>query len=73
MIIIALSCRNSTPKADEKIVPTQETAHAYFTCPMHPEVHSHEAGKCPTCGMDLVKKEIAETDSDQTQHSMDEM
>jgi Cu(I)/Ag(I) efflux system membrane fusion protein len=25
-----------------------------FTCPMHPEVHSHEPGKCPKCGMDLV-------------------
>jgi len=25
-----------------------------FTCPMHPEVMKKEAGKCPTCGMDLV-------------------
>jgi hypothetical protein len=27
----------------------------YYTCPMHPEVHSDKSGKCPSCGMDLVK------------------
>lgn len=25
-----------------------------YTCPMHPEVVSHKAGKCPKYGMDLV-------------------
>ncbi len=25
-----------------------------YTCPMHPELHSAVAGKCPQCGMDLV-------------------
>ena len=27
-----------------------------YTCPMHPEVIANEPGKCPKCGMDLVKK-----------------
>lgn len=27
-----------------------------YTCPMHPNVTSNKAGKCPDCGMDLVKK-----------------
>ena len=27
-----------------------------YTCPMHPEVTSDKPGKCPKCGMDLVKK-----------------
>ena len=26
-----------------------------YTCPMHAEVMSDKAGKCPKCGMDLVK------------------
>ncbi|HEV3249451.1 MAG TPA: heavy metal-binding domain-containing protein [Puia sp.] len=32
------------------------TAHFLYTCPMHPEVITDKAGKCPKCGMDLVKK-----------------
>ncbi|MCY7409377.1 MAG: hypothetical protein LH473_03830 [Chitinophagales bacterium] len=27
-----------------------------YTCPMHPEVNSDKPGKCPKCGMELVKK-----------------
>lgn len=30
---------------------------AYYTCPMHPNVHEDHPGRCPICGMDLVKKE----------------
>ena len=29
-----------------------------YTCPMHPEVITHKPGKCPKCGMTLVKKEV---------------
>ena len=29
---------------------------AAFACPMHPEVTATELGKCPKCGMALVKK-----------------
>lgn len=35
--------------------PKQDMA-APYTCPMHPEVMSDKPGKCPKCGMDLVKK-----------------
>ena len=28
-----------------------------YTCPMHPEVTSDKPGKCPKCGMTLVKKQ----------------
>ncbi|MDN3654940.1 heavy metal-binding domain-containing protein [Ferruginibacter paludis] len=28
---------------------------AMYTCSMHPEVMSDKPGKCPKCGMDLVK------------------
>ncbi|MEO7265088.1 MAG: heavy metal-binding domain-containing protein [Ferruginibacter sp.] len=27
-----------------------------YTCPMHPEVKSDKPGKCPKCGMGLVKQ-----------------
>jgi hypothetical protein len=27
-----------------------------YSCPMHPEVTSNKPGKCPKCGMALVKK-----------------
>jgi hypothetical protein len=29
---------------------------ATYTCTMHPEVKSDKPGKCPKCGMELVKK-----------------
>ena len=31
-------------------------AKAVYTCPMHPEVLSDKPGRCPKCGMNLVKK-----------------
>ncbi|MGE3276188.1 MAG: FixH family protein [Vicinamibacterales bacterium] len=28
-----------------------------YVCPMHPDVRSHEPGRCPQCGMELVLEE----------------
>jgi hypothetical protein len=28
-----------------------------YTCSMHPEVKSDKPGKCPKCGMELVKQD----------------
>jgi hypothetical protein len=34
-------------------------AKVQYTCTMHPEVLSDKSGKCPKCGMALVKKSPA--------------
>ena len=33
---------------------TQNEEIAYWTCPMHPQIHSGKAGECPICHMKLV-------------------
>lgn len=46
--IMVVSCNNETA---EKAKAISEQ----YTCPMHPDVKSDKPGKCPKCGMDLVK------------------
>jgi hypothetical protein len=42
-----------TTQAREHAAPMAET----YICPMHPQVVKNAPGKCPICGMTLVKKE----------------
>lgn len=45
------------PSTTTSVAPGSSTnADTLYTCPMHPEVISHEPGKCPKCGMALVPK-----------------
>ena len=39
----------------QKSAPTNPQG-SYYTCRMHPQIHSDEPGKCPICGMTLIKK-----------------
>lgn len=39
---------------DELIPGTGEVGIAYYTCPMHPQIHEDHPGNCPICGMKLV-------------------
>ena len=39
------------------------TKGAKYTCTMHPEVVMSKPGKCPKCGMDLVKMKQGKKDS----------
>ena len=45
----------STVAANSKVIVTD----ALYVCPMHPHIKEHGPGKCPICGMDLVKKMVA--------------
>lgn len=37
-------------------IGTPKPSQNVYTCPMHPEVNQPSPGKCPKCGMDLVRK-----------------
>ncbi len=47
---------NDKMKMMEKEKVTKKNSAVIYTCPMHPEVVGVKGGKCPKCGMDLVKK-----------------
>lgn len=71
------SCQQSKDKPEqtetESVDSTsvEQTAHLMYTCTMHPEVMKDEPGKCPKCGMELVKKEM--TDDEMKKMEMDSM
>ena len=57
-LVGAIGCKNNT---DTHLHPqhTAEKIQDVYTCTMHPEIVKDKPGKCPICGMDLVKKETA--------------
>lgn len=51
-----VSCtKKQTPTGNQSASGAHEDPDGYYTCPMHPQVHKHEPGPCPICGMALVK------------------
>lgn len=53
-----VSCTANNPLVTQTSKANAELEHTdpdgYWTCPMHPQVHKHEKGACPICGMALV-------------------
>ncbi|MGZ3754744.1 MAG: heavy metal-binding domain-containing protein [Mucilaginibacter sp.] len=45
--------------SDTSKVKTTKPGKVQYTCTMHPDVLTDKPGKCPKCGMTLVKKETA--------------
>jgi len=54
LLLTSISCSDIKNRHDvQKEAATTEL----YTCPMHPEIIQERPGKCPICGMDLVKEE----------------
>ncbi len=52
------NCGGCAKTGSDKTSETKETTSAKpYACPMHPDVTSDKAGKCPKCGMNLVPQE----------------
>lgn len=49
------ACNNSKDTKTEQLAAGET-----YTCTMHNEVMSDHAGKCPKCGMDLVKQKMTD-------------
>lgn len=48
--------KKETPKNNrENISSTNSEKGSYWTCPMHPQIHSDKPGECPICHMKLVQ------------------
>ena len=61
LTIISVSMyAQTTPKPKPA---AKATMVVYYTCPMHTDYRSDKPGKCPKCGMTLVKKEENAKDS----------
>jgi Cu(I)/Ag(I) efflux system membrane fusion protein len=69
-LFTAASCGNSSSSTKESPAMEKADAEVYYTCTMHPEVHESQPGKCPICGMDLVKRTVAMDDTTHVQMQM---
>ncbi|WP_243409443.1 multicopper oxidase domain-containing protein [Pontibacter virosus] len=56
IILLLLGTVPFTYAQHELHKPIQQQQTEIYTCPMHPEVQSTKPGKCPKCGMTLVKQ-----------------
>lgn len=60
-VFLVFGCGKSDTTKQQQTAQTQkvkvEEELIYYTCPMesHKHVHSDQPGKCPECGMNLVK------------------
>jgi Cu(I)/Ag(I) efflux system membrane fusion protein len=63
--------KSDSIQAEHEMAGMTKAKPGQYTCPMHPEVVSDVPGKCPKCGMDLVK--VEETPPAQTGNNMGNM
>lgn len=65
LLLIGLSACNEKKKEDHSQHRQPAASNQVYTCPMHPQIIRDKPGKCPICGMDLVKKETDGKKSDE--------
>ena len=49
--LLVNGCSKEAGQVEKKEIAAKVS---YWTCAMHPSVHSERAGKCPICGMELI-------------------
>jgi len=54
-MVFAQDTTKTMKKQMEKSKMEMQKDSVYYTCTMHPNVKLDKPGKCPQCGMDLVK------------------
>lgn len=64
--------KKNTSTSGTAVVEQQDHQNEYWTCPMHPQIHKDGPGKCPICGMDLVRADSLHKDQDQMQAQVPE-
>jgi Cu(I)/Ag(I) efflux system membrane fusion protein len=73
LILVSSGCtKDSLDKGPTKSAEVNDQDHQNktWTCPMHPQIRQDQAGKCPICGMDLVKAAtVALTDDQSKAHT----
>ena len=57
LAIFSISVMAQDTTKQNKMQSKKQIEKPMYTCPMHADVLSDKPGKCPKCGMDLVKKE----------------
>ncbi|MDQ3280363.1 MAG: efflux RND transporter periplasmic adaptor subunit [Acidobacteriota bacterium] len=54
--ILSAACRKNDPPPAPHANHAEQAIADVYSCPMHPQIEAHAPGKCPICGMALVKR-----------------
>jgi CopA family copper-resistance protein len=80
-LLIIIICTNAVAIAQQEMknMPGMDSAKklskqpVFYTCVMHPEIHSPRQGNCPKCGMKLVKEKPTSSLNKKTAEAKKEM
>ena len=62
--LIGSGCTKKTSQETHSHTEVTESQKEIWTCPMHPQIRKDQPGKCPICGMDLVRVQALEKPRD---------